>query len=296
LSARASAMLTGSNIASIVQRLRDLSRILLEHRMMLIGVVILLVVVLAGTVGPFLVPYGPLDTAPELKLQPPSWDHPMGTDNFGRDVLVRVLHAVRLDLLIALAAALTALAVGTLVGAFSGYSGGLTDDVVMRITDVVMAFPPFVLAMTITAVLGNTAPNVVLAVAISFVPLFIRLTRGEILSARELGYAEAARCVGNPDWRIMYVHLLPNCLTPALVQATVCLSWAILAASGLAFLGLGIRPPIPEGGVLVSEGARNIISGEWWTSVFPGAVIVLMAFGFNLIGDSLQDMTAQEER
>lgn len=257
---------------------------------------ILTVLILAATVGVALVPYHPLKVAAEIKLQPPSLAHPMGTDNFGRDMLVRVLYGIRLDLRIAFMVAFTALIVGTLVGTFSGYYGGRVDDVLMRITDVMMAFPSFVLAMAITAMLGNTIPNVVIAIAISYIPFFIRLTRGEVLSARELGYAEAARCVGNPEWRIMYLHLLPNCLTPALVQATLCLGWAILDASGLAFLGLGVRPPTPEGGVLVGEGAPFIISGQWWTSVFPGAVIVLMAFGFNLIGDSLRDITAQEER
>jgi peptide/nickel transport system permease protein len=263
--------------------------------MLLIGLAILLIVIVSAVVGPYFISYEPLKTAAEMKLQPPSFDHPMGTDNFGRDILVRVLYGIRLDLRIAFMVAFTALIVGTLVGTFSGYYRGIIDDVVMRITDVMMAFPSFVLAMAITAMLGNTIPNVVIAIAISYVPYFIRLTRGEVLSARELGYAEAARCVGNPEWRIMYLHILPNCLTPALVQATLCLGWAILDASGLAFLGLGVRPPIPEGGVLVGEGAQFIISGEWWISVFPGAVIVLMAFGFNLIGDSLRDITAQEE-
>lgn len=276
--------------------LRRLWRAVREHRMLLVGLLILAFVLLMTGVAPVLVSYGPLQTNPELKLQPPSADHPMGTDNFGRDIVSRVVHGARLDLLIAFSVVIIALGVGALVGTLSGYYGGIVDDVVMRITDVLFAFPSFILAMAITAMLGNTIPNVIIAIAIAYIPYFVRLTRGEILSARELGYAEAARCVGNPDWRIMYIHLLPNCLTPSLVQATLCLGWAILDASGLAFLGLGIRPPTPEWGVLVSEGAQNIISGQWWTSVFPGAVIVFTALGFNLVGDSLRDITAREER
>ncbi len=267
-----------------------------EHPMLLVGLLILALVLFITAVGPVLVPYGPLKTSPKLKLQPPSAAHPMGTDNFGRDILARAVHGARLDLLIAFSVVVIALGTGSLVGTLSGYYGGLMDDVVMRITDVLFAFPSFILAMAITAMLGNTVPNVILAIAIAYIPYFIRLTRGEILSARELEYADAARCVGNPEWRIMYIHLLPNCLTPSLVQATLCLGWAILDTSGLAFLGLGIRPPTPEWGVMVSEGAGNIISGQWWTSVFPGAVIVFTAFGFNLIGDSLRDITAREER
>jgi len=296
VSVRLSAMSIHPSMASAAQQVRDFLRLLRTHRMLAAGILILTVVILAATVGVVLVPHHPLEVAAEIKLQPPSLAHPMGTDNFGRDILVRVLYGIRLDLRIAFMVAFTALVVGTLVGTYSGYYGGRVDDVLMRITDVMMAFPSFVLAMAITAMLGNTIPNVIIAIATSYVPFFIRLTRGEILSARELGYAEAARCVGNPEWRIMYLHLLPNCLTPALVQATLCLGWAVLDAAGLAFLGLGIRPPTPELGVLVGEGALFIISGEWWTSVFPGAVIVLLAFGFNLIGDSLRDITAQEER
>lgn len=283
-------------VAAEEGRLRSLWRVVREHRMLLVGLLIVAIVLLVTAIGPVLVPYGPLQTSPELKLQPPSADHPMGTDNFGRDIVSRVVHGARLDLLIAFSVVIIALGVGSLVGTLSGYYGGIVDDVVMRITDVLFAFPSFILAMAITAMLGNTIPNVIIAIAIAYIPYFVRLTRGEILSARELGYAEAARCVGNPDWRIMYIHLLPNCLTPSLVQATLCLGWAILDTSGLAFLGLGIRPPTPEWGVLVSEGAQNIISGQWWTSVFPGAVIVFTALGFNLVGDSLRDITAREER
>jgi peptide/nickel transport system permease protein len=239
--------------------------------------------------------YGPLATEPKAKLMPPSISHPLGTDNFGRDILSRVVHGARLDLTIAFGVAAMALVTGALVGTLSGYYGGVLDDIVMRVTDILFAFPSFILAMAITAMLGNKVINVIIAIAIAYTPYFVRLTRAEILSARDLEYADAARCVGNPEWRVMYVHLLPNCLSPALVQATLCLGWAILDASGLAFLGLGIRPPTPEWGVLVSEGAQNIISGHWWTSIFPGAVIVITAFGFNLIGDSLRDISAREE-
>lgn len=277
-------------------RWRRFRRTARQHPMLLIGLLIFIAVLLSTTVAPSLVAYGPLQTNPELKLRPPSADHLMGTDNFGRDIVSRVVHGARLDLLIAFSVVAIALGVGSLVGTITGYYGGIVDDVVMRITDVLFAFPSFILAMAITAMLGNTIPNVIIAIAIAYIPYFVRLTRGEILSARGLGYAEAARCVGNPDWRIMYIHLLPNCLTPSLVQATLCLGWAILDTSGLAFLGLGIRPPTPEWGVLVSEGAQNIISGQWWTSVFPGAVIVFTALGFNLVGDSLRDITAREER
>lgn len=266
------------------------------HPMLLVGLLIVGLVFLAAAIGPLLVPHGPLATNPKVKLLPPTPAHPMGTDNFGRDILSRVVHGARLDLAIAFSVVAIALGMGALVGTLAGYYGGLVDDVVMRVTDVLFAFPSFILAMAITAMLGNTVPNVIIAIAVAYIPYFVRLTRGEILAARELEYADAARCVGNPEWRIMYVHLLPNCLTPALVQATLCLGWAILDASGLAFLGLGIRPPTPEWGVLVSEGAQNIISGQWWTSLFPGGVIVFTALGFNLIGDSLRDITAREER
>lgn len=276
--------------------LRRFWRTIREHRTLLAGMLILAVVLFVVTAGPALTPYDPLKTNPAIKLQPPLMAHPMGTDNFGRDILSRVIHGARLDLLIAFSVVAIALGIGSMVGTLSGYYGGLVDDVVMRVTDVLFAFPSFILAMAITAMLGNTTFNVIIAIAVAYIPYFIRLSRGEILKARELDYADAARCVGNPDWRIMYVHLLPNCLTPSLVQATLCLGWAILDASGLAFLGLGIRPPTPEWGVLVSEGAQNIISGHWWTSVFPGAVIVFTALGFNLVSDSLRDITAPEER
>lgn len=276
-------------------RLEYLENAFAASPMLVVGVGIVLLVMAAAVVGPLLSPFQPLATEPADKLLAPSALHPMGTDNFGRDILSRVLSGARLDLTIAFSVVAISLVVGACLGTLAGYSRGLVDDVVMRLTDVLFAFPSFILALAITAILGNSTTNVIIAIAVAYIPYFVRLTRGEVLKARELDYADAARCAGNPEWRIMYVHLLPNCLTPALVQATLCLGWAILDTSGLAFLGLGIRPPTPEWGVLVSEGAQNIISGQWWTSLFPGLVIVFTALGFNLVGDSLRDVIAQEE-
>jgi peptide/nickel transport system permease protein len=261
-----------------------------------LGLVLVVLIVAAAFIGPLIVPYGPVAANPELKLLPPSAVHPLGTDTFGRDIVSRVVSGARLDLGIAFCVVAVALVLGAAIGTLSGYYGGWVDAIVMRVTDVLFAFPSFILALAIAAILGNSVPNVIIAIAVAYVPYFVRLTRAEVLAAREREYADAARTVGNPGWRIMYLHLLPNCMTPALVQATLCLGWAILDASGLAFLGLGIRPPTPEWGVMVSEGAQNIISGQWWTSLFPGAVIVVAALGFNLIGDGLRDLSAREER
>ncbi len=275
-------------------RLSDLWLILRGNKTMLVGIVILVLLVLMAFVGPLVAPYGPLDTDPAKQLQAPSGEHLMGTDQYGRDILSRILHATQLDLQIAAFVTIIAFTAGSLIGAISGYVGRLLDDIVMRVVDILMAFPSFILAMAITAMLGNSVRNVIVAIAIAYTPYFIRLTRAEILSRRQAEYVDAARCVGNPDWRIIGFHLLPNSIFPALVQATLCLGWAILDASGLAFLGLGIVPPTPEWGVLVNEGTRNIIGGEWWTYFFPGVAIMLAVFGFNLTGDGLRDILSPE--
>jgi peptide/nickel transport system permease protein len=275
-------------------RLSDLWLILRGNKTMLVGIIILIILVLMAFAGPLVAPYGPLDPNPDKQLQPPSEEHLMGTDQYGRDVLSRILYATRLDLQIALFVTIIAFTAGSIIGAISGYVGRLLDDIVMRAVDILMAFPSFILAMAITAMLGNSVQNVILAIAIAYTPYFIRLTRGEVLSRRQAEYVDAARCVGNPDWRIVGFHLLPNSIFPALVQATLVLGWAILDASGLAFLGLGIVPPTPEWGVLVNEGTRNIIGGEWWTYFFPGLAIMLAVFGFNLTGDGLRDILSPE--
>ena len=275
-------------------RLSDLWLTLRGNKTTLVGIGILILLLLIAFVGPMLTPYGPLDPDPGKQLQAPSRVHLMGTDQYGRDILSRIIHATRLDLQIAVLVTIIAFSVGSIIGAISGYVGRLVDDVVMRLVDILMSFPSFILAMAITAMLGNSVQNVVFAIAVAYTPYFIRLTRGEVLSRKQAEYVDAARCVGNPDWRIIGFHLLPNSIFPALVQGTLTFGWAILDASGLAFLGLGIVPPTPEWGVLMNEGTRNIIAGEWWTYFFPGLAIMLAVFGFNLTGDGLRDILSPE--
>ena len=271
-------------------------RLVRRRPALVFGLVLVLAFTLVAVLGPSMTPYGPTETNPGAILEPPSPQFPFGTDKFGRDILTRVVHATRLDLGIAASVALSAFLVGSLIGSLSGYYGGKVDDLMMRVVDVMFAFPAFILAMAITGVLGDSVGNVVIAIATAYVPYFIRLTRSEMLSVRTRQYADAARSVGNPGWRVILIHLIPNALSPALVQVALVFSWAILDAAGLAFLGLGITPPTAEWGVLVSEGAQRIITGEWWVWAFPGTAIVLAAFAFSLIGDGLRDVLAHEER
>lgn len=256
---------------------------------LLVALVILAGLVLMGVVGAVAPPHNPFATNPALQLQPPSQEYWFGTDNFGRDVLSRIMAGAGTDLVIASLVTGISFSVGVVVGALSAYRGGWLDDVTLRVVDIVLSFPSFVLALAITAVLGNSLRNVVIAIAVAYTPYFIRLTRAEVLSARRADYADNARAVGNPAWRVVIFHLLPNSLNPALVAASLTMGWSILDASGLSFLGLGIKPPAAEWGVEVSEGASNIVTGEWWTSVFPGLTITLAVIAFNLLGDSLRD-------
>lgn len=254
-----------------------------------IGFVALGLVLLMAIFGPLVAPYPPNKPNPEVTLQAPSREHIMGTDQYGRDVFSRVLYAARLDLRIAISITLVALVVGTAIGGLVGFYGGVLEHVVMRIVDVILAFPGFVLALGIAAMLGNSTRNVIIAVAIAYIPYYVRLVRSEMLALREQEYASAAQVVGVRKIRILLYHLLPNAIPIALAQATLTLGWGILDAAGLSFLGVGIRPPTPEWGVLVGEGAQYINSGQWWISVFPGVAILLAVLGFNLVGDWMRD-------
>jgi peptide/nickel transport system permease protein len=271
------------------------ARTLLGRKLFFLSLFLVLVLLFLAIFAPFVVPYKPLKTNPEEQFLPPSQEHWMGTDQFGRDMFARLVHATRLDFLISFSVVGLALVVGSLLGALSGYAGGRFDDVLMRVVDILQSFPAFILAMGMAAVLGNSIGNVILAIGVAYTPYFVRLTRGEMLKVRHLEYADAARCVGVSPWRTLYYHLLPNSITPSLVQAALALGWAMLDTAGLAFLGLGIRPPTPEWGVMVSEGAKNILSVEWWTWLFPGLAIFMAVFGFNGIADTLRARVMREE-
>ncbi|MBN9508953.1 MAG: ABC transporter permease [Alphaproteobacteria bacterium] len=267
-----------------------------ENRLTLAAVAILIVLLTCAGFGHALAPYDPLTTDGAAKLLPPNAAHPFGTDALGRDILSRVIVAARLDIGMAISAVLLSFAAGLALGAAAGYFGGWTDRIIGRLMDTIMAFPLFVLAMGIVAALGNSVLNIILATMIINLPFYCRFARGEVNVRRELGYVEAARMGGNRAVPVLIRHIIPNILPPMMVQASLNMGWAILNAAGLSFIGLGVRPPTPEWGIMVSEGASYIISGEWWTFVFPGAALVLAVFCFNLLGDGLRDLLDPRRR
>jgi peptide/nickel transport system permease protein len=246
--------------------------------------------VLLALFGPWIAPYDPLASNTQMALKPPSARHWFGTDSLGRDVLSRIVVAARLDFGIAVSAVAASFCTGAALGCLAGFYGGWTDRIVGRLADTIMAFPLFVLAMGIVAALGNTVANIVLATAIINLPFYIRVARAEVNVRRNAGYVEAARLVGNSNLRILALHLFPNVLPPMMVQISLNMGWAILNAAGLSFIGLGVRPPQAEWGIMVAEGATYIISGEWWVAFFPGAALMLAVFCFNLLGDGLRDI------
>ncbi|MFN0317064.1 MAG: ABC transporter permease [Burkholderiales bacterium] len=267
-----------------------------ENRLTLIALIILTLLVLCALFGPALAPYDPLMTDGSARLSPPSREHLFGTDALGRDILSRVMVATRLDMGMALAAALVSFAIGLALGAISGYYGGWPDRIIGRSMDTIMAFPLFVLAMGIVAALGNSVLNVIIATVVINLPFYCRFARAEVNVRRDAGYAEAARMGGNSSLSVLTRHIVPNILPPMMVQVSLNMGWAILNAAGLSFIGLGVRPPTPEWGIMVSEGASFIISGEWWTFVFPGMALVLAVFCFNLLGDGLRDLLDPKRR
>jgi len=258
--------------------------------LLVMGVTLLVLFAGLAVIGPFFV-RDPLSTDVTNTFVAPSGAHWFGTDLFGRDVFARSVHAARLDLAIGVTIALIAMFVGTIIGVVSGFFGGAIDELLMRFTDVVLAFPGFVLALIIVAALEETIINVILAVSVAFVPYFIRLTRAEVLKERELEYVDGARLAGNRSWRVAFRHVLPNSLAPSIVGATLVTGYAVLTVAGLAFLSVGIQPPTAEWGVMVGEGAKDVITGEWWTSLFPGAMIVVAVMAFHFIGDEFAGET-----
>ena len=285
-----------SPAAAAAPRGGHLRYVLTENPVTLVAALLFAALVAVALLGPWLAPHDPLATAPERALQPPSGAHWFGTDALGRDILSRCIVAARLDLGLAVAAVALSFAVGATLGAAAGYFGGWPDRIVSRTADTIMAFPLFVLAMGIVAALGNTLANIVIATAIVNLPFYIRVARAEANVRREAGFVESARLAGNGEGGVLMRHVFPNLLPPIAVQVSLNMGWAILNAAGLSFIGLGVRPPTPEWGIMVAEGAQYIVSGEWWVALFPGAVLMVAVFSFNLLGDALRDLLDPRRR
>ncbi|MCL4529982.1 MAG: ABC transporter permease [Chloroflexi bacterium] len=219
----------------------------------------------------------------------PSWDHPFGTDLLGRDMLSRVIIGAQPALIVPIGVVLFAVLIGAPLGAIAGYKGGWVDEIIMRVTDLFLAFPSLLLAMAIASALGRGLDKAAIALVVSWWPWYTRLTRGVTISLKERYFVEAAQAVGVNDWVIIARHILPNTISPVLVQATVDLGTVILAMGGLAFLGLGTQPPAPDWGLMVSDG-RTYILNQWWIATFPGIAIFVVVLAFNLLGDTLRDI------
>jgi peptide/nickel transport system permease protein len=252
--------------------------------------------IILALLAPFLLPHDPLATNVVNALHPPSRQNWFGTDQLGRDLFSRVIAATRLDLAIAFSAVILAWMVGSTIGAAVGFWGGWADQIVSGLVDVLMAFPLFVLAMAFVAGLGNTIENVVYATALINLPFYIRTARAEVGLRSKAGYIAAARMAGSTSTELVFRFLLPNVMPILTVQISLNLGWAILNAAGLSFIGLGVRPPAPEWGLMVAEGATFILTGQWWLVLFPALFLVLAVFSFNLLGDGLRDILDPRRR
>jgi peptide/nickel transport system permease protein len=284
------AVATQTTRAAAPGRLTHLRRWARRNPVTAFGFAIVLGLAILGLLAPLIAPYDPDALNPRVKMRPPSWSHPFGTGIFGEDIFSRVLYGARIDFGIGIGAVAVGLVLGSAVGALAGYVGGKTDEVAMRLMDVVAAFPGFILAMGVAGALGPSIPNLIVAIAVVNVPVYARLMRARFLVIRNAQYAMAARGVGASGWRILSWHLLPNSIAPIFVQSTLQFGWAILDAAGLSFIGLGVHLPTPEWGVMIGLGVPRIITGQWWISFFPGLAIAITVMGFNLIGDGLQDI------
>ena len=274
----------------MAELLRHLRYVMSDNTVTVAAFSLFLLIVFLALFGGLLAPYDPLATAASYALQPPSFQHPFGTDHLGRDVLSRVIIATRLDLGIALSAVILSFFIGSALGSVAGFWGGWWDRIIGRFSDTIMAFPLFVLAMGIVAAMGNTVENIIYATAVINLPFYIRVSRAETSIRRDAGYVSAARLCGNSELRILVMHVFPNTLPPMMVQISLNMGWAILNAAGLSFIGLGVRAPAAEWGIMVAEGATYIVSGEWWLAFFPGIALMLAVLCFNLLGDGLRDL------
>lgn len=272
------------------RQLADLYRRYRGNTKAVLGSAIIATLVLAALFGPLLISR---EAATQITVSerflPPSLAHPMGTDNLGRDIFMRVVLGARTSLYIGVLSVGIALAIGVPLGAIAGYDTGYVDDAIMRVMDIVMSYPPLVFALMITAVIGGSLTNALIALGIVYTPSFARVTRSEVVSVVEEDFVEAAQAIGERDSYIVFSEVLPNALAPVIVQATITMAYAILTAAGLSFLGLGVQPPTPAWGLMIS-GARQFLVRAPWMALFPGVAIAITVLGFNLFGDGLRDV------
>lgn len=267
---------------------REICKRLRKQRLAMIGGGILFLLLFVALCAPVLAPHDPMEQNLYARLEPPSLEHPLGTDDFGRDILSRMIYGSRISLRIGGASITAALLVGTLLGLWAGYWGGWADTLIMRCMDLFLAFPSILLAIAIVAVAGPGIDNAIMAVSVVLIPQFARLVRSSVLTVRETAYVEAARALGAGQMRILFVAILPNCMAPIIVQTTLGLGTAILEAAGLSFLGLGAQPPMPEWGAMLA-GGRELLFEAPWVMTFPGLAIFIVVLAINLFGDGLRD-------
>lgn len=248
----------------------------------------LAIVVMLAVLGPLVTSYDPERAAPTEALLRPGGSHWFGTNSYGGDIFSRVVHAARLDLLIGAVSVALSFAIGTPLGALIGFYRGWPPTLVIRVLDFMQALPVFIVAMALVTVRGPNVVNVILVIAFLNVPIFARLVRSEVLAIRDSAFVEAGRCVGNGDRRLITRYVLPNALGSSLAQVSTSVGWALLLTAGLSFVGAGVRPPTAEWGAMISEGARYMITGQWWVSVFPGVALGIAVLGFALAGDYLR--------
>ncbi|WP_245197577.1 ABC transporter permease subunit [Jiella mangrovi] len=265
-----------------------------ENKGAVLGLVVFILIILTAIAAPLIAPHSPFVTNNEAQLLPPvwqdggSWNYLLGTDAIGRDMLSRLLYGAQYSLFIGLVVVVVAVTVGIAIGLIAGYFGGWLDTVIMRVMDVILAFPSLLLALVLVAVLGPGLTNAMIAIALVLQPHFVRLTRASVMAEKRREYVTAAKVVGASPLRLMVVTILPNCLGPLIVQATLSFSNAILDAAALGFLGMGAQPPTPEWGTMLAE-AREFILRAWWVVTFPGLAILVTVLAINLVGDGLRD-------
>lgn len=254
-----------------------------------LSLLIILLILFVAVFAPFIAPHDPAEPNYDRSLDRPSVDHPLGTDLTGRDVLSRVIFGARVSLLVGIGAVSIAVLIGVPIGSIAGYrGGGWVDEALMRMMDIVLAFPALVLALALIGAVGPSLRNIILVIGVVYSPQYARLIRGSVLSVRQEEYVEAARGTGLGELSVLVKHVIPNALTPVIVQATFHVATAILAEAALSFLGLGVQPPTPSWGMMIATG-REYLPGEWWISTFPGIAIIVIVLSFNLLGDGLRD-------